>query len=83
MRAVTFIAAHAYALQAQARFISASAATDSHSHSRIPEVVHSPEIYKTLKENYLPTEFVSWTLPEVVQNNLTIIFSPVPMKNCT
>ena len=77
------IAAHAYALRAQARFISASAAANSHSHSGIPDVVHSPEIYETLKENYPPEEFVSWTLPAVVQNNLTIISSPVPAKNST
>ena len=77
------IAAHAYALRAQAKFISASAAANSHSHSRIPDVVHSPEIYETLKENYPPKEFVSWTLPAVVQNNLTIISSPVPAKNST
>ena len=83
MRAVTFIAAHAYALRAQAKFISASAAANSHSHSRIPDVLHSPEIYETLKENYPPEEFVSWTLPAVVQNNLTIISSPVPAKNST
>ena len=77
------IAAHAYALRAQARFISASAAANSHSHLRIPDVVHSSEIYETLKENYPPEDFVSWTLPAVVQNNLTIISSPVLAKNST
>jgi hypothetical protein len=84
MRAVTFIAVHAHALRAQAKFISASAAlacANSHSHSRISDILHSPQNYETPKENYPPEEFVSWTLPAVVQNNLTIISSPVPAKN--
>lgn len=81
MRAVNFIATHAYALRAQAKFIASAA--NSHSHSRIPDTLHSPEIYETRKENYPPEEFVSWTLPAVHQNNSTIISSPVPAKNST
>lgn len=86
MRAVNFISTHAYALRAQAKFISASAAlacANSHNHSRIPDILPSLQNYELRKENYPPEEFVPWTLPAVVQNNLTIISSPVPAKKST